>query len=344
MPKILYGISPIGLGHATRSLVIMEELSRRGATVRAFSGGNAAGFLRSTGVAVDDVVDDAVPRVEGLEMSRVTQWYVRSWLAQRRNVERAGRLIDEFRPDLVVCDEEFGGMVAAERAGLRRVFIADELDLGFARGWLASRVERRVAGWYAGLLDAADLVIVPESGPDSGNRKRVGPIVRRPTKSPAVARETHGLPQGRVVLLSMSGSGIGRELGVKLLAALDLEGLRDVTMVVAGNRGERFSGSRVLDLGVVAENQDLVACADLVVSTAGKSAIDEAAASGTPIVAIPIRHHAEQERNAADLGYRWDDMDRLGDLVLAKIGKRQEPVRFDGEARAASLILSRILP
>lgn len=340
MPKILYGISPIGLGHATRSLVIMEELTRRGAAVKAFSGGNAAEFLRSAGVAVDDVVDDAVPRVRGLEMSHVTQWYVRSWLAQRRNVGRAARLIDGFRPDLVVCDEEFGGMAAAGRAGLRRVFIADELDLGFARGWLASRVEGRVARWYANLLDTADLVLVPEPGPDSGNRRRVGAIVRRPTRSPAAARAAHGVPTGRVVLLSMSGSGIGRELGEKLLASLDREGLGDVTVVVSGNRGERFAGPRVLDLGVVADNQDLVACADLVVSTAGKSTIDEAAASGTPIIAIPIRHHAEQERNAAELGYRWDDMARLGELVSAKIGKRQTPAQFDGETRAAALILS----
>lgn len=342
MPRILYGISPIGLGHATRSLVIMRELRRRGAEVRAFSGGNAAEFLRGRGVGVDDVVDDAVPTVRGLEMSRVSLWYIRSWLAQRRNVRRARKLIDSYRPDVVVCDEEFSGMAAAERAGMRRVFIADELSLGFARGWLARKIERRVERWYSNLLDGADLVIVPEVGEDQGNRKFVGPIVRGPTQAGGEAKRGHGVPPGRMVLLSLSGSGIGRELGGWLLSALDHESLRDVTLVVTGNRGAKLVGRNLLDLGVVADNQDLVACADLVVSTAGKSTIDEAAASGTPIIVIPIRHHAEQERNAAGLGYGWEDVPRLRDLVAQKIGRREAPRGFKGEEAASRLILASV--
>jgi UDP-N-acetylglucosamine--N-acetylmuramyl-(pentapeptide) pyrophosphoryl-undecaprenol N-acetylglucosamine transferase len=336
---VLYGVSPIGLGHATRSTVVVEELRRRGAEVRVFSGGKAAEFLRGEGERVDDVVDDAVPSVRGLEMDRVVLWYLRSWLAQRRNVRRAMALVDSFAPDVVVCDEEFSGMAAAEARRLRRVFIADELSLGFARGWLARKVEGRVERWYSDLLGSADLVVVPEEGEDEGNRRYVGPIVRGPTAPPGEARARHGIPPGRVVLLSMSGSGIGRELEARLLEALDHDGLRDVTLVVTGNRGEPFEGPRVIDLGVVSDNQDLVACADLVVSTAGKSTIDEAAAAGTPIVAVPIRHHAEQERNAEALGYGPDDLGRLRQLVLEKIGRRGAPRSFDGGRRAADAIL-----
>ncbi len=344
MPKILYGISPIGLGHATRSMVIIDRLRKAGAEVRAFSGGNAAEFMRGQGVEVDDLVDDAVPTVRGLAMSRASLWYLRSWLAQRRNVGRAAKLIRSFRPDLVVCDEEFSGVTAAVGAGVRRVFIADELSLGFARGWLARRIEARVARWYADLLGSADLVIIPEEGADSGNRRYVGPIVRAQTEPAEEVRRRHGIPDGRVVLFSMSGSGIGRELGVRVVAALDDERFRDVTLVVTGNRGERFAGTKVRDLGVVPDNQDLVAAADLVVSTAGKSTIDEAAAAGTPIIAVPILHHAEQERNAAALGYRFEDLARLRELMAQKIGRREAPRRFHGEAEASRLILSLLRP
>ena len=340
MPKVLYGISPIGLGHATRSTVIVEGLRRGGAEVRVFSGGNAAGFLRETGLQVDDLVDDAVPEVRGLEMRNVALWYLRSWLAQRRNVRRVSRLIGSYKPDLVVCDEEFSGMAAAEAAGLRRVFIADELELGFARGWLAGKLEARVARWYAGLLGSVDLLIVPEAGEDGGNRRFVGPIVRKATEPCAALKERHGIPGGRSVLFSMSGSGIGGEVGVRLLGALEEERLRDVTLVVSGNRGQKFVGPRVLDLGPVPDNQNLVTCSDLVVSTAGKSTMDEAAAAGVPIVVIPIRHHAEQERNAAGLGFRYEDLDRLGELIAERIGDRSEPKEFTGGARATELILS----
>ncbi|MDG7010904.1 MAG: glycosyltransferase [Nitrososphaerota archaeon] len=340
MPRILYGISPIGLGHATRSSVIVEELRRNGAEVRVFSGGRAAEFLRERGLGPDDVVDEAVPRVDGLEMYGVSLWYARSWLAQRRNVPRVKELVGRFRPDILVCDEEFSGMAAAGEAGLKRAFIADELLLGFARGWLARKIEGRVERWYAGLLASADLVIVPEEGEDGANRRYVGPIVRRPTMPAEEVRKRFGFPEGRLVLFSMSGSGIGRELGSRLLSALDADPLRDATLVVTGNRGKRFEGPRVRDLGVVGDNQDLVACADLVVSTAGKSTIDEAASSGTPIVVIPIRHHAEQERNAADLGYDWEDMARLGELVEQKIGRRSAPREYRGEEAAARHIMA----
>lgn len=320
-------------------MVVARELSRSGAEVRLFSGGRAADFIRANGLEVAATVEDAAPAVVRGEMKRASIWYVRSWLAQRRNVARAEALMDSYEPDLVVCDEEFAGMTAAGKRGTKRVFISDELELGFARGWAARAIERRVGRWYARLLQEADLLIIPESGEDSGNRRYVGPIVRPPVRRCEEARREHGIPGGRMVLLSLSGSGLGRELFGRASAAVRLLG-PGTTLVVTGNRGEKFAGDGVVDLGLVNDNQDLVRCADLVISTAGKSTIDEAAAAGTPIIAIPIRHHAEQERNAAALGFGPDDSERLGGLVARRIGSRGPGATFGGEKRAAALILS----
>ena len=337
--KILYGVSPIGLGHATRSMAVVRELRKAGAEVRLFSGGKAAEFLNACGFEAADTVDDAGPKVVRGEMKGAASWYVRSWLAQRRNVKRAEALFDGFRPDLVVCDEEFSGMAVAESRGARRVFVSDELELGFARSWLARAIERRVERWYRRLQQSADLLIIPDEGRDQGNRRYVGPIVRPSTAGCSEVRERHGLPPGRMVLLSLSGSGAGRELVPKAVAAVSaLEG--GAFLAVAGNRGAPLAGERVYDLGVVPGNQDLVRCADLVITMAGKSTIDEAAAAGTPVIAIPIRHHAEQERNASALGFRPDDAERLVELVGQSIGKRGPPRTFRGEEEASRLILS----
>lgn len=307
--------------------------------MRVFSGGYVTDFLRGQGIRADDLVKDATPRVTDLEMSRVALWYVRSWLAQRRNVRGAAPLLASFRPDVVVGDEEFSGLTAAEGSGVPRVLVSDELSLGFARGFLAKKIEARVERWYAGLQKGVDLLILPEEGDDEGNRRYVGPIVRRPTLSGEETRRRHGLPDGRLLLVSLSGSGLGSELAEAASRAADLPGMEDVTVVIAGNRGPRVTGSRVVDLGVVPDNQNLVACADLVLSTAGKSTIDEAAAWGTPMVALPIRHHAEQERNAKSLGFTSDDRARIPEIVKQMIGKRSAPAPSGGETRAASLIL-----
>jgi UDP-N-acetylglucosamine--N-acetylmuramyl-(pentapeptide) pyrophosphoryl-undecaprenol N-acetylglucosamine transferase len=342
LPRILYGVSPIGLGHATRALVVIEELKRQGAEVRLFSGGRAAEYFRQLGVPVDDLVDDPVPSVSRLEMRRVVLWYLRSWFAYRRTIKRTRRIFDEFSPDLVVCDEEFSGVIVAGERGVKRVFIADELQLGFARTWLAHRVEARVDGWYQNLLKSVDLLIIPEEGEDTGNRKYVGPIVRQRTLDCEQTRSGYGLPVGRMVLFSTSGSGIGQELVPLVSDAITEAGVKDAYLVVTGNRGPKSSAESVYDLGVVPDNQNLVACADLVISTAGKSTIDEAAAAGTPIVVVPIRHHAEQERNASALGYGNDTSGHLAELMKAKIGERGEPRVFTGGQVASRLILSMV--
>lgn len=342
MPRILFGVSPIGLGHATRALVLKDELESRGADVRLFSGGVAADFIRAAGVQVDDIVDDPVPLVVGMEMRQASLWYLRSWMANRRTIARTERFFDSHPHDLAVCDEEFSGMVVAERRGEKRAFIADELELGFARSWLARRLELRVERWYRRLQDTVDLLIIPDHGADSGNRRFVGPIVRAPTMSPEDARRAHGLPDGKIVLFSMSGSGVGRGVAAGLAGRLKGTGLGDFSLVITGNRGAKISGEGVFDLGVVPDNQNLVACADVVVSTAGKSTIDEASAAGTPIIAVPIKNHAEQERNAAALGYSHDDLSRLPELIRAKIGRRETPKIYSGEKEASRLLLSLI--
>ncbi|MDA4127319.1 MAG: hypothetical protein OK452_09005 [Thaumarchaeota archaeon] len=342
MNKILYGISPIGLGHATRSLVLSERLRKEGVDVKLFSGGKAAEFIRAQGTPVESIVDDPVPRVVNGEMKWSALWYVRSWLALRRTIKRTERLFDSYGPDLVVCDEEFSGIALAQRRDMKRVFISDELMLGFGRTWLSRKIEERVERWYKRLQDSVNLLVVPEFGKDSGNRRYVGPIVRAPTMSCADVRKKYALPEGQMVLFSMSGSGIGTYLAHDIQKAIHEAGVERPYLVVTGNRGPKLGWERVFDLGVVHDNQNLVACADLVISTAGKSTIDEAAASGTPIIVIPIRNHAEQERNASALGYTYNDVGKLGNLFRENVGKRQTPQDFRGEDEASRAIMSLI--
>jgi UDP-N-acetylglucosamine--N-acetylmuramyl-(pentapeptide) pyrophosphoryl-undecaprenol N-acetylglucosamine transferase len=341
MPKVLYGISPIGLGHATRSLVVLRLLVQAGAVVKVFSGGEAVEFLRGQGLEVADIVADTPPRVADGKMTRASLWYLRSWLGHRSTLPRAMKLFDALGPDIVVCDEEFTGMSVAAERKVKRVFISDELELGFAKSWLARRIEERVNRWYRHLQDSVDLLIIPDQGVDRGNRMFVGPITREADADPRSARMKHGLPpEGQMVLLSLSGSGLGSYMIPRTVSAMSEARMPGTFLVITGNRGEKINSAGVYDLGVVDDNQNLVACADLVVSSAGKSTIDEAGASGTPIIAVPIRNHAEQERNAAALGYSSDDLNRLGQLMAEKIGRRGAKVASAGAERASQLIMS----
>jgi len=341
MPKVLYGVSPIGLGHATRTIAVLERLSAAGVDIRLFSSGDPARFLEDCGYPTEDVISGSAPAVANGEMKRAALWYIRSWAALKRTTPRTENVFDDYKPDLVVCDEEFSGLGVAARRGCKSVFIADELELGFARGRFARAVEKRVERWYKKLQEAVDLLVIPEFGVDAGNRRYVGPVVRPVTQSSADTRARYNLPSGgKMILLSMSGSRIGAFLLEVVVSAMKESSIPEAFLVVSGNRARRVTGKGIYDLGMVLDNQNLVAAADLALSTAGKSTQDEAASEGTPFIGIPIRNHAEQERNAASLGYSSKDAGRIRDLIGDKIGKRSTPLKFQGAKTACDLLVS----
>jgi len=341
MARILYSISSIGLGHAARGVAVAQRLREDGIDVRFATGGHATDFLKSYGYNVHDVISEPIPTVQGREMKNTTAWYFRYWRGLRACEKSMRGLISDLKPDFILGDEEFAAVSVALNEGIRHALIVDELELGFARGWLARRVEARAVRWYGELQRGVSTLIIPGDGVDSGNRRYVGPIVRRRTRTKEQVLEEFSLPQsGQMILCCLSGTGVGNYLIAKAVEAL--EQLPNAYLVVAGNRGKKVASQRVFDVGVVRDGQDLVAAADLVLSTAGKSTIDEAASLGTPVVAIPIRNHAEQERNAAELGYRPEDIEHLTELIAAKAGRREVACNFAGAENASRLILSLI--
>ena len=82
----------------------------------------------------------------------------------------------------------------------------------------------------------------------------------------------------------------------------------------------------------------MIFAADLVISLAGKSTIDEARAYGTPGIFIPIREHFEQEDNARDEGYEFEDMFRLEKIILPKLEEKRSQANADGAKKAAKII------
>lgn len=301
------------------------------------SGGQASEFLRSYGFETQDIISEPVPSVRNGEMKGALAWYIRYWRGFGKSKLRVQRLFSSWRPDVVVGDEEFTTVSLALERGINHVMITDEMELGFAKTWVAKMAEARVSAWYEGLQGRVSLLVVPDEGTNTGNRHYVGPIVRSRSKTKDEVIKEFALPgRSSMILHAMSGSGLGSHLLDTAIQAV--RSIPDSVLVVMGNRGRSVTGERVFDLGVVREGQNLVASADLVISTAGKSTIDEAANFGTPIIAIPIRNHAEQERNAAALGFSYEDVGRIGELASARIGGRTTPRNFDGAERVSRII------
>jgi len=305
------------------------------------TGGPAVKFLQSYGFKVHDVVSEPVPAESGGEMKMATLWYLRYWLGYRSTSRKMAELVTRLSPKVIVGDEEFSSVSLAVKRGIEHAMISDELQLGFARSPLAKRVEARVSEWYANLQRSVSNLLVPSFGTDSGNIHYMTPVTREVTKTREATRAEHGLPpDSSVILLSSSGSGIGRFLLSRSLEAFRKVCTHAEVFATAGAGVPHGEATNVHELGMVRDNQNLIAAADLVISTAGKSTIDEAVSSGTPIIAIPIKNHVEQERNAAELGFTFGDLGRLEELIPKLMGKRSEPAHYAGAQRTADYLAS----
>ena len=109
-------------------------------------------------------------------------------------------------------------------------------------------------------------------------------------------------------------------------------------VLVSGPSYKKNFGENIRNLGYVNNLHELIYAADVLVSLAGKSTIDEARAYGTPGIFIPIKDHFEQEDNASDEGYSFDDINRLDSLILEKLDEKRNPVSADGSKKAYEII------
>ncbi len=341
---ILYGVSPIGFGHASRAVAIGLKLREKSLESEFATGGPAVSFLQSYGFKVHDVVSEPVPVESGGEMKGATLWYLRYSLGYRSTRKKMTGLVDKLSPHLVVGDEEFASVSLAIERGIEHALISDELELGFAKNAVARRVEAYVSRWYAAFQHKVSHLLIPDFGTDNGNLHYMTPVTRDITKSRDAARAEHSLPlDSSVILLSSSGSGRKPFLLLRSVEAFKKVCTDSEVLATTGVGGPQLGEDRVRELGIVRDNQNLVAASDLVISTAGKSTIDESMSSGTPIIAIPIKNHAEQERNAAELGFAFRDVDRLEELIPKFLGKRSEPAHYTGAQKTADYLAS-LLP
>ena len=111
-------------------------------------------------------------------------------------------------------------------------------------------------------------------------------------------------------------------------------------MAVVGGNARAPHDDNTYHLGFIQDNQNLIAPSQLIISLAGKSTIDEANSYGVPIIAVPLKNHFEQERNARSLGFSHKDIHRLGSLMIDGLGRTMVPQNYQGSNITAEVLIS----
>jgi UDP-N-acetylglucosamine--N-acetylmuramyl-(pentapeptide) pyrophosphoryl-undecaprenol N-acetylglucosamine transferase len=186
------------------------------------------------------------------------------------------------------------------------------------------------------MIEKCDIVIIPENGNNQDNIKYVGPIVRQTNFSRDELRQKFSF-KDKTIVISIGGTNAGEFLIEKAIEAiLKINQGFEIVLVSGPAVNKKFENVR--DLGFVDNLHEIIFAADLIISLAGKSTIDEAKVYGTPAIFIPIKDHFEQEDNAKEEGFDFEDIERLDELILEKIGQKRNQIISNGSTEASKII------
>ncbi len=327
--------SPIGLGHATRDIAIAEKL--KDTDILFVSGEGAARLLSRKGFNAIDAYHPEKFNVESGKLRHSFRWLL-DYYSYYKKCKTIAREILAKHDGLVVSDEDFASIAVGEEGHRKRVLITDITETRFTSG-AAAIMEKRMNRSMKKMMAACDHVIIPDIGDDKDNVVHVGPIVRQTSADRETLRQQFGFSR-KTIILTIGGTDAGRFLVEKTLEAYRKIGTRlDAELVIVSGPALKLADSPdYRNLGFVENLHEMIYAADLVISLAGRSTMDESIAFGTPGIFIPIKKHFEQEQGAARLGYKYEDVFRIESLIQEKLGKRMKEVGSHGAELAAKIV------
>ena len=325
--------SPIGLGHVTRDIAIANNFEN--ISTNFVSGSGAVKILKNLDFKVQDVYNPPSFIVENGTLKSPARWLWNYYQYYKDCKKISQKILQEDNPYLVISDEDFASLTVAQKMKIPTVLITDVLETRFTKG-LASFIEKKMNKSMHEIIKKCDIVILPENGDDQDNIRRVGPIVRQTNYSREELRKKN-LFEKKTIVISIGGTDTGLFLIEKALDTISKIN-QDIEVILVSGPAISKKFENVRNLGFVDNLHELIFAADLLISLAGKSTIDEANAYGTPGIFIPIKGHFEQEDNAREEGFVFDDIKRLDVLILEKLEQKRNQVNSNGAKNASNII------
>ncbi len=329
--------SPIGLGHVTRDIAIANNFEN--ISINFVSGSGAAKILKNLDFKVQNVYNPPSFIVENGTLKSPAKWLWNYYQYYKDCKKISQKILQEDNPNLVISDEDFASLTVAQKMKIPTILITDVLETRFTKG-LASFIEKKMNKSMQEIIKKCEIVILPENGDDQDNIRRVGPIVRQINYSREELQKKFSFKK-KTIVISVGGTNTGLFLIEKALESISKIKL-DIEVILVSGPAISKEFKNVRNLGFVDNLHELIFAADLIISLAGKSTIDEANAYGTPAIFIPIKGHFEQEDNAREEGFVFDDIKRLDVLILEKLEQKRNHVNTNG-AKNASVIIRKLM-
>ena len=326
--------SPIGLGHATRDIAIVQYFNN--ISTKFVTGDGAAKLFSEYGFLVNDLYVPPKFKVENGSLQKSLKWLFTYYQYYKECRFIAKEFVKKENPKIIVSDEDFASLTIAQQNKIPSILITDILETKFTKG-IGSFIEKKMNRSMKNIIQKCDVVIMPEFGQDQDNIKRVGPIVRATKHTRDELRKKFSFSK-KTITLSIGGTDAGKFLVEKTVDVFSKLKL-DADLVVVSGPSLKLDTQNIRNLGFISNLHEIIYASDLIISLAGKSTIDEAKAYGTPGIFIPIKNHFEQEDNAKQEGCQYEDVFHLDTLIPQKLESQRAPVETNGASRAYEIIM-----
>ena len=333
MNEIVFFSSPIGLGHATRDIAIAQYLDKN--SMKFISGEGGSKLFSEYSFDIEDLYHPPPFEINNGKLQKPLNWLFKYYSYYKKCKAISSNIVEKEKPNLIVSDEDFASLTIGQEKKLKTVLITDILETRFVRG-IGSLIEKKMNRSMKEIIQKCDLVILPENGPNEDNIVRVGPIVRSTIQTREELRKKF-LFNKKTIVVSIGGTNAGKfliDIVIDIFEKIKL----DAELVIVSGPSLKIYNDKIRNLGFVNNLHEIIYAADLIISLAGKSTIDESKNYGTPGIFIPIKGHFEQEENAKKAGFSFNDLFHLESLIPEKINEKRIQANFDGAQKAASLI------
>lgn len=320
----------VGLGHASRLVMVADQLQSNDVRVRFSSFGEAASYITMRGYECATVAPvEFAWSMEGGFSIKNSLANIPLWFANfSRQVNQETRNMTTYSPDIIVSDSRLSPLLAAKLLRIPSIVILNQVKLLLSprlRELAVARLFEEMVGELLGSMwNMADRVLIPDLPPpytiSAHNVWEVGSTAPRleyigfTSPKPFVTegevnRVVKKLEFDRsrpVVFIHVSGPAGTRMALVRV--ALEASKMLDskIQFVISeGNARGSTEPRKIGESGWYYEwcpvRDEIFAMSELLVLRGGHVALSEAIQFGRPVVTVPIENHGEQLGNSAKI-------------------------------------------
>jgi UDP-N-acetylglucosamine--N-acetylmuramyl-(pentapeptide) pyrophosphoryl-undecaprenol N-acetylglucosamine transferase len=320
----------VGLGHASRLVMVADQLQNNDVRVRFSSFGEAASYITMRGYECATVAPvEFAWSMEGGFSIKNSLANIPLWFANfSRQVNQETRNMTTYSPDIIVSDSRLSPLLAAKLLRIPSIVILNQVKLLLSprlRELAVARLFEKMVGELLGSMwNMADRVLIPDLPPpytiSAHNVWEVGSTAPRleyigfTSPKPFVTegevnRVVKKLEFDRsrpVVFIHVSGPA-GTRMAL-LRVALEASKMLDskIQFVISeGNARGSTEPRKIGESGWYYEwcpvRDEIFAMSELLVLRGGHVALSEAIQFGRPVVTVPIENHGEQLGNSAKI-------------------------------------------